>query len=112
LIASIRTRLCSATALIDNQAAICAVANPRPQPAQHLVQLFHQTLRDLQRRRRTFKLHIAWIPGHNDVEGNEVVDAEAKGQHNSPAPSTPCTILPVSIAAMKASHKKRVARDW
>jgi ribonuclease HI len=71
-------RLCSATALIDNQAAIRAVANPRPQPGQHLIQLFHKTLADLKRRRRTFRLHIAWIPGHRDIEGNEAVDAEAK----------------------------------
>ncbi|KAJ7719447.1 hypothetical protein DFH07DRAFT_972947 [Mycena maculata] len=53
-------RLCSATVFIDNQAAIRA------------------TLHDLQWKRHTFKLHVAWNPGHKDVEGNEAVDAEAK----------------------------------
>ncbi|KAJ7216775.1 hypothetical protein B0H12DRAFT_1000526, partial [Mycena haematopus] len=78
LLISLIPRLCSATILIDNQAAIRAVASPRPQPGQHLVRLFHKTLARLQKRRRTFKLHIAWIPGHMGVEGNEAVDEEAK----------------------------------
>ncbi|KAJ7862923.1 hypothetical protein B0H14DRAFT_2349321 [Mycena olivaceomarginata] len=57
-------RLCSATILIDNQAAICAVARPRTQPGQHLVHLFHHTLNALCRQRHTLKLCIAWVPGH------------------------------------------------
>ncbi|KAJ7785055.1 hypothetical protein DFH07DRAFT_686461, partial [Mycena maculata] len=71
-------RLCSTTILIDNQGAICVVANPWPQPGQHLVQIFHKTLRDLQKKQRTLKLHITWIPGHKDVEGNRAVNTEAK----------------------------------
>ncbi|KAJ7124373.1 hypothetical protein C8R44DRAFT_585344, partial [Mycena epipterygia] len=64
-----------------------------------------------------FKLHIAWIPGHQDVEGNEAVDAEAKRAaqgESSDLPHTLCALhyLPISIAAMKATHKKRVASKW
>ncbi|KAJ7686922.1 hypothetical protein B0H17DRAFT_846634, partial [Mycena rosella] len=103
-------RLRASTILIDNQAAICAVVNPRPQPGQHLVQIFHKTFRDLRKKRRTFKLHIAWIPGHKDVEGNKAVDAEAKTAAQGESSVLPHALralhhLPSSMAALKAAHK-------
>jgi hypothetical protein len=91
--------------------------NPRPQLGQYLVKLFHKTLADLQRRRRTFKLHIAWIPGHRDIEGNEAVDTEAKAAAQGTTTDLPNSLHlllhpPGSIAAVKAAHKKRVAGTW
>ncbi|KAJ7687148.1 hypothetical protein B0H17DRAFT_1203812 [Mycena rosella] len=90
-------RLRAATILIDNQAAI------------HLP--------DLRKKRRTFKLHIAWIPGHKDVEGNEAVDAEAKTAAQGESSVLPHALralhhLPSSMAALKAAHKKHIARVW
>jgi ribonuclease HI len=109
-------RLCSATILIDNQAAIRAVARPRPQPGQYLVRLFHRTLDALRRQRRTLKLCIPWVPGHQDIEGNEAADEEAKraAQGDSSAlskPLLPLHDLPISVAALKAARKKLVARQ-
>ncbi|KAJ7836248.1 hypothetical protein B0H14DRAFT_2363005, partial [Mycena olivaceomarginata] len=68
----------------------------------------HKTLRDLKRK----QLHIAWVPSHRDVEGNEAVDGEAKRTAQLPHTLRALHDLPISIAAMKASHKKRVARNW
>ncbi|KAJ7327552.1 hypothetical protein DFH08DRAFT_710360 [Mycena albidolilacea] len=101
-------RLCSATILIDNQAAIRAVARPRPQPGQHLVRLFHCTLDALRHQRCTLKLCIAWVPGQQDIEGNEAADEEAKrtAQGDSSAfskPLLPLQDLPTSVAALKAA---------
>jgi ribonuclease HI len=109
--------LCSATILINNQSAIHAVARPRPQPGQHLVHLFHRTLDALHRQRCTLKLCIAWVPGHQDIEGNEAVNEEAKhtAQGDSSAlskPLLPLHDLPISVTALKAARKKLVARQW
>lgn len=110
-------RITSATILIDNQSSIISLTKRRPQSAQHLVELFHSQLRKLRRQRRTFRLHIAWVPGHSDVEGNELVDEEAKSaaQGNSTALPKPLMALlrpPDSLAALKASRKKALAKEW
>ncbi|KAK7063814.1 hypothetical protein R3P38DRAFT_2491623 [Favolaschia claudopus] len=110
-------RLRSVAFLIDNQAAIRAVANPKPQPGQHLVRLFHDTLRDLMRKRRTFDLQIGWVPGHQGVEGNEVVDEAAKEAAQGQFSELPTKLhilhdLPSSVAALKAGRKHAIARSW
>ncbi|KAJ7202247.1 hypothetical protein B0H12DRAFT_998339, partial [Mycena haematopus] len=64
-----------------------------------------------------FKLHIAWIPGHMGVEGNEAVDEEAKAAAQGKSSELPpdLNVLlhpPRSLAALRAAYKKRVAAEW
>jgi len=68
--------------------------------------------------RPRFQLHLAWVPGHNDVKMNEVVGVEAKQAAEGLVTSTTIKYnalkgdLPISIAAAKKHHKKLVAAEW
>ncbi|KAJ7621719.1 hypothetical protein DFH06DRAFT_906911, partial [Mycena polygramma] len=70
----------SVTILLDNQSGIRALAANRPQPGQYLIQEFHRQLRRLLKARPHLQgnIHLAWVPGHADVVGNELADKAAK----------------------------------
>ncbi|KZV94333.1 hypothetical protein EXIGLDRAFT_767188 [Exidia glandulosa HHB12029] len=64
------------------------------------------------RRRHAFQLHVAWVPGHTDVAGNELADAHAKLAAEDDETEHGITALkrtlPRSAAAVKASYKHAV----
>jgi hypothetical protein len=110
-------RITSATILLNNQSSIIALSKCRPQPGQHLVELFYSQLQRIRKKRCTFHLRIAWVPGHSDVEGNKLVVEEAKmaAQGDSSTLSKPLAALlnpPDSLAALKALWKNALAKEW
>lgn len=110
-------RATRATILLDNQAAIRALAKRPAKPGQHLVNLFHATLKRLYGKRKTLRLHIAWVPGHKGVEGNEQVDGHAKQAAEGISSVLPKHLkslrsLPTSQAAAKAERKARATKEW
>jgi ribonuclease HI len=70
----------TATILLDNQAVIQSLSHVHAKPAQHIIGEAHNMANRLvaPTRRRRVKLNITWISGHDDVEGNEEEDKEAK----------------------------------
>ncbi|KZV80377.1 hypothetical protein EXIGLDRAFT_598778, partial [Exidia glandulosa HHB12029] len=102
-----------ATILLDNQAAVKAVRARRNRPGQYLVDAFHREVTSLMRRRHAFRLHIAWVPGHMDVAGNELADTHAKLAAEEDETEHGITALqdalPRSAAAVKAAYKHSVA---
>ncbi|KAK6972214.1 hypothetical protein R3P38DRAFT_2418296, partial [Favolaschia claudopus] len=102
--------------LLDNQAAITALATRPNNPGQYLVRTFHDQLAKL-----SSTVHVAWVPGHKDVEGNEMADSEAKTAATGGASSnTPLTRairtlkhqLPASAAALRAQEKTSMRGRW
>ncbi|KAJ6589668.1 ribonuclease H-like domain-containing protein, partial [Mycena capillaripes] len=71
-------RLTSVDVFTDCQPAILALSNPKPQPGQHLLALFHLLLHRLLRARPSLKFRMHWVPAHVGIAGNEAVDALAK----------------------------------
>ncbi|KAH7887137.1 hypothetical protein F5I97DRAFT_1791015, partial [Phlebopus sp. FC_14] len=79
-----------ATILTDSQQVVRSLARrgrgsssrPSPSPAgllgRHSVERFYAMLGSLLSQRRTLKLHVAWVPGHMGIDGNECADREAK----------------------------------
>src|SRR4029077_18264059 len=97
----------------DNQAAIKSLVHQRPQPSQALIRLFYAILRSVKQHRKSLRLHLAWVPGHDGVEGNEVADEIAKGAASCLEPSSDlppryrCLYNPPrSQAAAKADFKR------
>ena len=60
----------------DNQSAVKRIAKPTPGPGFNLVISILKHARLLEN--RGIQLHISWVPGHSDVEGNEHADRLAK----------------------------------
>lgn len=106
------------TILADNQAAITAPKNPRRQPGRYLLEAFNDELAKLRKARPHLKIHITWIPGHEDVVGNERADTAAKEAAEGDTTPLKRRIpvldgeLPTSIAALKATRKKQAATEW
>src|SRR5690606_25359208 len=68
---------------LENTAAIQRIQSLRPGPGQcHAIQA-HTNAHTLSIRGAT--LHIAWVPGHEGVEGNEIADTLAKEGAKQPA---------------------------
>jgi ribonuclease HI len=77
-IARASPRVTSITIFLDNQAAIRALTCPHPQLGQQFLETFHSELLSLRKLRKTLQVHIAWVPGHEGIEGNEATDECAK----------------------------------
>ena len=65
----------------DSQAAIKAITNPQRQSGQAIIKT---TLDKIDRLTSTTQLVIHWIPGHQQIEGNEQADTEAKKAASDP----------------------------
>ncbi|KAJ7681066.1 hypothetical protein DFH06DRAFT_912372, partial [Mycena polygramma] len=101
----------SLTILLDNQSGIRALAANRPQPGQYLVREFHRQLERLIRSKPRLQgnIHLAWVPGHVDIEGNELADVAAKEAAEGASDEVFkgkvelfCKPLPASVAARRA----------
>ena len=60
----------------DNQSAVKRIAKPTPGPGFNLVISILKYAKLL--KNKDIQLHISWVPGHSDVEGNEQADKLAK----------------------------------
>ncbi|KAI0046409.1 hypothetical protein FA95DRAFT_1454963, partial [Auriscalpium vulgare] len=64
---------------VDNQATLRALRTRTSRPGQYLATAFVSSATSLKKtRRRGFTLTLRWVPGHEDLEGNELADVEAK----------------------------------
>lgn len=115
------TRIQSATILLDNQPAISSLRDYRPKPGQYLTSCFNQEVERLLKAKPHLSIHVAWVPGHQDVEGNERADEEAKRAargESSASAELPRSLakltptFPASIAGLKASAHKETVQQW
>jgi hypothetical protein len=108
---------------IDNQAAIKALASDLRKPGHHLAR---ETLRiaytiDKAKKKRTKNeatLTIRWTAGHEGIEGNELVDTEAKEAakgRTSDTKQLPRYLrkpLLINPSAVKKAHSDELKREW
>ncbi|KLO09436.1 hypothetical protein SCHPADRAFT_795491, partial [Schizopora paradoxa] len=111
-------RLTATHLFIDCQPAISALQSPSSQPAQYLLDVFHKTLAQIRMARRSLRIHIHWVPGHEDIEGSDVADSEAKQAAKGRSLPLGSPIrglnfpLPRSSAATIANAKRSTNKQW
>lgn len=114
-------RVTTVTLSIDCQAVIKSTEIIRAQTGQDIMDEFQRSLRSVQKQanRRTYKMEMRWISGHDEVEENEDVDKQAKmaaGGDSSPVSQLPRFLtekkLPGSVAACKQTFAETIKRKW
>ena len=108
--------------LADNQAVIRSSENPTAKLGHYLLLHFRNAICQLQNKKDIGKeeITVRWIAGHEDIEGNKVVDREAKLAVKGEAKSSPRNNLPAllqnpllrSISALKQAHNERLKKLW
>ena len=84
----------------DNQSAIQAVDSPMRQSGQYIIKEILDTIDRIHEAKPTCTIHIEWVPGHKNVEGNERADQAAK------AAATSCTTPPTT--RMKSAQNRSI----
>ena len=67
----------------DNQSAIQAIESPKQQSGQYIIKSILDRIDKIQEAKPTCNIHIEWVPGHKDIEGNEQADQAAKAAATS-----------------------------
>ena len=117
--------------LADNQAAITAVASPRPVSGQHLSLAAFNLLRRIRDIVPAFELGLVWVPGHEGVHANEIADQEARlaaketsvvgelvfaaqfdERRLGSSVQRPVAWLAGSIAALRTAHAATILPRW
>jgi ribonuclease HI len=105
----------STTLGVDNQAAINAIQNELSTTKHYVMKDILQTSLQIKKTRgsRNYVLTLRWMAGHTGINGNELVDEEAKkaakGQSSNPK-LLPCILrhkLKISTAAIKQHYKRK-----
>ena len=84
----------------DNQSAIQAIETPKRQSGQYIVKSILDIIDKIHEAKPTCSIHIEWVPGHKDIEGNEQADQAAK------AAATPRVTPP--IITMKSAQNRTI----
>jgi hypothetical protein len=87
----------------DSQPAIIATTKPSKQSGQAIIAEVLDNLDSLQACRPNLQVEIVWIPGHMDIEGNEMADQAAKKA------ATPTeTHMPFKHKALKSARSTSI----
>jgi hypothetical protein len=84
--------LTTAYVFTDNQSAIQAIDTPKHQSGQYIIKEILDTIDKIHELAPTCNIHIEWVPGHKNVEGNEQADQAAKAAA-SPSTTSPNKIM-------------------
>jgi ribonuclease HI len=97
---------------IDNQSIISATDIRKPRPGQHIIVKLTDIADNIAEHvGDRFKMQLHWISGHSGIEGNELVDVEAKKAAKGDSlearalpPSLTDYVLGHSTAALKQEY--------
>ena len=99
----------------DSQAAIQAVNRPHRQSGQSIIKEFLDTIDEAVLENPELQVALTWVPGHSEIEGNEMADAEAKKAAINPMAARPFHHRPLRSArvqSIKAAAKAQWLKEW
>lgn len=96
----------------DNRASVLALKIRKPGPARYLIDHLEEEVEVLRRKHHLGKtdLTFRWVPGHQDIVGNELADAAAKEAargRSSPRQRLPSSLrqpLPLSASKLRQTY--------
>jgi ribonuclease HI len=94
---------------IDSQAAIRAIDRPRRKSGQSIIRDILDSIDEITNKLPHLRFEVIWISGHTEIEGNELVDAEAKKAALDPILSQPHNYKPLKSAQIR--HIKTAAKQ-
>src|SRR5438046_204147 len=68
---------------MDSQAAIKAIGKPKHQSGQAIIKRTLDIIDNVKKRKPNIKSCLRWVPGHQNIEGNETADQAAKHAANN-----------------------------
>lgn len=111
-----------ASIALDNTAAIQASTLHSSAPGCCLTDVFHRQLEKLKCAHPGLRLTLRWVPGHDNIPGNENADAavkEAAAGRSSPSPQLPLPLRrPLPLSASRARQnfatelQRRASARW
>ena len=101
---------------IDSQAAILkAIDHPRKQSGQIIIKDILDSIDAITSEHTHLQFEIIWIPGHAEIEGNELADTEVKKAATYPILNQPQNYKPLKSALaryIKTAAKKQWQTIW
>jgi len=97
---------------MDSQAAIKAIGKPKHQSGQATIKRTLDILDNVKRRKPNVKIPIKWVPGHQDIEGNEKADQAAKHAANNGLASWGRPAFRTMKSAQYQQIQKETDRQW
>ena len=100
---------------IDSQGAIKAIDQPQRQLGQSIIKDILNSIDKITSEHTHLQFEIIWIPGHAEIEGNELVDTEAKKAATDPTLSQAHNYKPLKSARtryIKTAAKNQWQAVW
>ena len=97
----------------DNQAAIQAVESPNRQSGQYIIRSILDTIDKVHAVKPACKIHIEWVPGHKNIDGNEKADQAAKAAATTLNPAPPAIRMKSAQSrSIQAMAKAQSEAEW
>ena len=96
----------------DNQSAIQAVDSPKCQSGQYIVEEILDTIDGIHKVNSTCTIHIEWVPGHKNIDGNEQADQAAKAAAISCTTLHNTTMKSAQYRSIKSMTKSKWQNEW
>ena len=96
----------------DNQSAIQAVDTPMRQSGQYIIEEILDIIDGIHERTPACIVHIEWVPGHKNIEGNEKADQAAKTAATPNSISSNITMKSAQNRSIQSMAKTKWEAEW
>ena len=96
----------------DNQSAIQAVDTPMRQSGQYIIEEILDIIDGIHEHTSACIVHIEWVPGHKNIEGNEKADQAAKTAATPNSISPNITIKSAQNRSIQSMTKTKLEAEW